>query len=46
MLEQGEVRVVQRDIGGGLCAGRMSEHAGQGRREEENAIWCRHRVET
>jgi hypothetical protein len=24
----------------------MSEHAGQGRREEENAIWCRHRVET
>ena len=38
MLEQRETRIVQRDVGGGLSAGRWGrQNAGQGGRDKENA---------
>jgi hypothetical protein len=47
MLEQGEPRIVQGNVGGGLSAEPQGEEdAGQGRRDEENAKWYRHRTQT
>jgi hypothetical protein len=47
VLQQGEAGIVERDVGRALrMSPRKSEHAGQSRRKEEWAHWCRHHRET
>jgi hypothetical protein len=47
MFEQGQPGIVEPDVGRCLCAESCGEgDAGQSRRQEDNADWCRHRGET